>query len=326
VAAEKVKPLAVEYWSLWNRQIWRMPEGGRVVSLQTVREGTSVELAPRGAGAWAMHKPVEAPADSEQITKLLGQLRLFRADGIAAFPAVPENLANAKDQAVIRLGVEVPFPTTMPSLAAGAMPKELKVFTFHVVKVDGKVRAWMEGQPVTPVGEFSESFYADVTGELRDRTLAKIAPETIKQIRLVNGPDVTEYVTELARTEAGWRYTAGKYVDIDADKVREFLQDFAALKAERFAAYTDPGTLGLAQGQRRVELTDAKGQVVTMSLSDQGPAAGGRYAALSGVQGVAVLSAADGTKLDKTWKDFKKADKADKPEMPPMPMPGMMPQ
>lgn len=319
LAAEKVKPLTVEYWSLWDRQIWRLPEGGQIVSLQTTREGTSVELSAK-KGTWAMLKPVEASADAQQVAKLLGQLRLFRAEGIAAFPAVPENLAKATDQIVIRLGVEMPASTTMPSLIAGIMPKKLETFTFHAARVEGKVLAWMEGQPLTPVGEFSEAFYTDLTGELRDRTLTKLAPDSVRQIRITG----EQGTTELVRTDAGWKYTAGKYVDMDADKVREFLQDFGALKAERFAAHVDPGTLGVAQGKFRVELTDAKGQVVTMSLSDQGPATGGRFAAVSGVQGVAVISAADVTKLDKTWKDFKKADKADKPEMPPMP--GMMPQ
>ncbi|MEI7837002.1 MAG: DUF4340 domain-containing protein, partial [Planctomycetota bacterium] len=160
----------------------------------------------------------------------------------------------------------------------------------------------------------------DLTGELRDRTLTKLTPDTVKQIRITSGAEATE----LARTDAGWRYTAGKYVDMDADKIREFLQDLAAVKAERFAASSDPGTFGVAQGKLRVELTDAKGQVVTMNLSDRGPDTGGRYATVSGVQGVAVISAADVAKLDKTWKDFKKSDKADKTEMPPMPpMPGM---
>ena len=317
VAAEKVKPLTVEYWSLWDRQLWRLPAGGRIVSLQVARDGTPVELEARG-GAWTMLKPIESAVDAEQVNKLLSHLRLFRPDGMAAFPTVPEALAQAKDHAVIRLGVEMPAAALAPTSAPASSPapaKEVKTFTFHVVKVDGKVRGWMEGQPVTPVGDFAEAFYTDLTGELRDRTLTKLTPDTVKQIRITSGAEATE----LARTDAGWRYTAGKYVDMDADKIREFLQDLAAVKAERFAASSDPGTFGVAQGKLRVELTDAKGQVVTMNLSDRGPDTGGRYATVSGVQGVAVISAVDVAKLDKTWKDFKKSDKADKTEMPPMP-------
>ena len=316
VSAEKVKPLVAEYWTLLDRHIWQLPAGARPVSVQVAREGVSVELAAR-EGGWSMVKPIEAAVDAEQVGKLLGRLRSLRADGIAAFPAVPEAIANAKDQAVIRLGVEIPTPvsTSMPAQVAAALPKEVKTFTFHVVKVEGKVCAWVEGLAVTAVGEFAETFHADLTGELRDRTLSRIAPDQVKQVRLTSGQDVAE----LVRTEAGWRYAAGKYVDMDADKIRDFLQDVAAVKAERFVAHADPGTFGVAQGKNRVELTDVKGQVVTISLSDRGPNAGGRFATVTGVPGVAVISSADVMKLDKTWKDFKKSDKPDKTETPGMP-------
>lgn len=301
--AADVKPLLAEPHTLWNHTPYSLPEGGKIKRLDVKQDGKSVQLALDENDTWSMTKPVKAAADKDNVEAVVNQLKSLNAKSIVALgPKAHEEYAKGEDHITVRLGVESKSPTTQP-----ARKIETTHTTVHVVKRDGKVRAWVAGQEITAVGEFAEDLHSKLSAELRDRTVIEFEPEAVEKIRIVDG----KTVTELVRRQETWQYTGGKYIDIDGDKVKTFLKDVTEVRAEKFATYSsaDAGKFKAAAGKRKIELFGREDVICRIALSDTGPKGStARYATATGTQGVFVLSGPDVEKLAKTYKDFKKSE------------------
>jgi hypothetical protein len=179
-----------------------------------------------------------------------------------------------------------------------------------VAKDKGKSYVWQEAAKPVAVGELDKSLHEAVAAELRDRKVLEIDAAKAVALKM----DLDKLSMEFSRAGDVWRYTQDRFIKIDAKRVKEFLEQLAAIRAERFVYYGDKPELkryGLDKPAMTILVKTEAGKSIRLAISRTGPVATrGHYATSSEVPGVFVLTPSAKTRMTMSLKDFQK-DQAD---------------
>ena len=335
VKTDDLKALLGEPATYWDRTLLKLADGEKVARLQLRRIDETFTLARDANSDWSLSTPLAAPADSDQVNKVIDHIEGLSADKIVHLGGqVPDGFARAKEimQGIVTTERTPPPPepatqpttqaatqpatqATMPAATAPATrpttkpapkPKPIvKTYNVTVAKVSLHSYAWVSGGKIVAVGELAPSLYDDLAGELRNRRIWQIDPDKVRGIKLTADKDSLE----LKKDGKTWKYTVDEYVKIDASKVESFLKDIKEPSAKKFATHkapTDPSKFGLDKPWLKLDLTDEKGVTSSIALSHTGATkAEDRYGTASTTQGVFELEASTIEKMTKKLKDFK---------------------
>ncbi len=312
VKTSDAEKLLADPTSYWDRTLLTVPAAAKVTRLQLRRPDGTFTLARDANGDWAMTTPLETPADTDQVNKVLDRVESLRADKVVYVGAqAPEQYTKAKQIMQVVATTETPPPATQPTTASTAPatgPAAEPTKATHkitVAKVGLHAYAWVAGQEPLAVGEFPVTLYDDLAAGLRGGTVWEIDPESVRKVRILAGKDSIE----LVREGEDWKYTADTYVKIDAGKVGDYLDEVKEFEAERFVTHKapgKPGEYGLDKPWLTLKLIDAEGTEHTLTVSHSGQTdTEDRYATSSAAPGVFVLKASAVEKLGKKLKDFR---------------------
>jgi len=319
VATSDVSKLLAGAAEYWDRSLLKLPGEARITRILLARTDGTFELERDKLDAWRLTAPLAAKTETAAVEKIVGHLEDLTASKIVALGRkTPKKYAQADEIIRVKLTAvtepaSAPAPTTAPARPATqpatkpAAPKP-KTYSLRVVKVDGKSYAWVEGRKIVAVGEAASGLYDDLSAEVRDRKVLGVAGDEIENIRILTGKDVFE----LRRKKDAWEYTLDKYVRIDEAKVKDYLKQFADLKASKFATHKAPDPsevkkFGLDAPQMSVELRPRRGAVSRLVVAATGPdKVVNRYATATGTTGVFVLTNYAVLKMAGGLDDFKK--------------------
>lgn len=319
VRTSDLSALLAEPATYWNPELLKLPEGARATALELRRPDDTYALANKAGGDWTMTAPLTAQANQEQVNKILDSLENLKAEKIVYLGSkVPESYAKGKDimQVILTTVTDAATapttspadtqPATAPTTAPAATQPAVTTYKITVAKLGLHCYAWVDGGKRVTIGQFSLSFYNDLSGEMRGRSIWSIDPADIRRVRVVS---YSGSVT-LKRADEGWTYTPDPYVKIDADKVATFLKDIAELKTDRYvknATPTDLKEFGLDKPWLRLEMVDQAGKNISLTVSYTGKTTDkDRYAVSTSTPGVLLLPAETIDKFAKTLQDFKK--------------------
>ena len=351
VRSSELEPILAAPAVYWDTSLLSLPAGAKITRIELARPDGAFVLVRGEDDIWALKSPQTAPADAGQVAKIQDGLEGLSASKIVSLgKAAPPKFAQAKDliaATFITLAIErttqpasapLAAPATQsatrpatqgatsPAAAAATAPasrpvsgpttqKVTRSYTMHVARLDSHSYAWVDGGPLTPVGEFPSSLYDDLAAELRETRLLTLRADDVKDVKIAAGGATTELRMELGQ----WLCPADRAVKLDPTKVADFLKGLGDLKAERFVALK-PADAGLNDAMLTVELTLEKGEPVRIAVSGMGPQKSlSRYASVSGVESVAVLSVENIQKITKTLKDFAAAAPSEPPGQSPLP-------
>lgn len=321
VKTADLKPLLTAPAGYWDNKIFTLPTDGRITALTLRRPGETTVLVRGQDGTWAMEQPLRSAVDAAAVNKALDLLERVTAGKIVAFgDKLPAKYAAAKESLTAELTVETavapPAPASQPATATALRPAtapasgpssapavRTETVTLHLVRLDNAVYAWRDGLPIVAVGELAASAYADLSAEMRNRSVLRLLAADVDAVTITAGQESLR----LVREKGTWTYPADPYVKIDGEKVAAFLDQFKDVQAEKFvgASGANPAAFGL-QAPAVVFECATKSGVKRLSLAPAGPAgAKTRYAQAAGVEGVFVVGADLPDKLAKGLKDFK---------------------
>jgi hypothetical protein len=302
VDGEEAAALLREPASYYSPRLLELPADAEVTRIALERPDFTYVLVRRD-GTWRLREPVDAATDQARVDALLRELDPLTASSVLHLARdVPERYTAAEQHVTVRLTLEAE-PETRPEAAPAtgpAVPERVA----RVVKLEGKAYAWVESDGLQPVGAMSARFYDDLLAEYRSRNLTAVEPESVQDIRIATHDDAIE----LRREDDGWSCVEpDPYVQIDPDKIEEMLRGVDDLTAERFAAHgeVDPSRYGLDDPWLTVTLTCADAEPLMIVVSPSGADDGkNRYATMTGVKGVFLLSAEDAGKLARDLEYF----------------------
>ena len=312
----------------WDTTILKLPAGARAASLDIRRPDDSYSLVHDANSAWRLTAPLAAPANEEQINKILDSLEDLQAERIVNLgSSVPESYAKGKDimQVILTTTAEpatqpaTSQPTTQSATAPASQPVPaapatrpapakpvVKTYNITVAKIGLHCFVWVAGGKLVTIGQFPLTLYNELSGELRGRRVWSIDPARVRQVKVVSDADGVD----LKRDGDGWTCISDPYVKIDAEKVAAFLKDAGEIQADRYEQNSAPKDLdafGLDKPWLRLELVDEAGKKTVLIVSYTGKTADkDRYATTSSTPGVLLLPASAIEKFAKTLKDFKK--------------------
>jgi hypothetical protein len=176
-----------------------------------------------------------------------------------------------------------------------------------VVEDAGKSYVWRKGASPVAVGQMPAGFHGKLTAELRDRQILKFDPEQAVSFSVTLAG---KSPLEMIKAGDDWRYSADRFVKVDATKILGFLKNLSEMKALRFAEYTakpDPARYGLEVPAAEISVTFQSGQTSRLSISRAGPAGTpGHYAMSSEAPGVFVLAPGADMRISPAVTDFQK--------------------
>jgi len=120
VRTSDLTALLAEPATYWDTTILKLPAGARAASLDIRRPDDSYSLIHDANGAWRLTAPLAAPANEEQVNKILDSLEDLQAERIVYLGnRVPESYAKGKDimQVILTTTAE---PATQPATAPAA--------------------------------------------------------------------------------------------------------------------------------------------------------------------------------------------------------------
>lgn len=333
VATSDVEPLLGPAPGYWDTSLLKLADDARITSVSIERTDGKFRLERDKDDAWRLAEPLAADADAMAVDKIAGHLRDLGATKIIALAGkTPKGYAQAADPITVRFTAELPAPPTPatapsqptsgpatapatpgapgPATAPATRPAPPKTtsYALRAAKVDRKPCAWVLGRKIVAIGEVDAGVYDDLAAEVRDRKVMGAAGDDVENVRILTGKDVFE----LRRKNDTWEYTGDRYVKIDEEKVKKYLDEFKELKADKFAAHKTPAAeqvkeFGLDAPQMSVELRPRQGKLARLVVGSAGPGKGlSRYATATGVTGVFVLTDDTIGKLTKGLDDFKK--------------------
>ena len=178
--------------------------------------------------------------------------------------------------------------------------------TLLIARKDGKVYGAVAGSDV--VYELSEQVYDDAVAELHDRKIADFKVEDVTEVG-VSIADAPLVFTKSGATD--WKYQVDPLLPIDAEKVKQLINDIRDLKADRYVAYaaSDLGKFGLGAGTTNVTASLKDGRRIDLRISSQGPegdADNSRYATVADSNKVFLLKGEVADKFNKKLEDFEK--------------------
>ena len=175
-----------------------------------------------------------------------------------------------------------------------------------VIKDKGKSYVWRQGAKPVAVGELDKSLHEALAAELRDRKVLEIDADKAVSLKM----DLDKLAMEFSRAGDVWRYAQDRFIKIEAKKVKQFLEQLAGIKAERFVDYgkkPDLKRFGLDKPALIILVKTETGKAIRLAISRTGPVATrGHYASSSEVPGVFVLTPSAKTRMTKGLKDFRK--------------------
>ncbi len=315
VRTNDLSALLAEPATYWNPQLLKLPEAAHTTSLELRRPDDTYHLTHDAKGDWTMTAPLAAPANVEQINKILDSLENLKAEKIVYLGnTVPQSYAKSKDimQVIMTTVTDAPTapaasPTaTQPATAPATTQPVVTTHKITVAKLGLHCYAWVDGAKLVTIGQFALNLYNDLSGEMRGRSIWSIDPANIRRLRVASYSGSVN----LQRADNGWTYTPDPYVKIDTDKVATFLKDIAKLKTDRYVKNATPTNLkefGLDKPWLRLEMVDQTGKHISLTVSYSGKTTDkDRYAVSTSTPGILLLPAETIDKFAKTLKDFKK--------------------
>lgn len=327
VKTEALAPLLTEPAAYWTSTLLELPDPHTIRTLAVVR-GDSEMVLRNGEKGWSIVKPLVSDVDQEHLNKILDHLEKLTATKIVALgPKVPEEYRKVTDLISVALAVELPAAsqpatstargekpaasapsaTTQPATSqptATTAPKTV-TYALRIGRLNGQIFAWMENQKVVAVGLCSEQLFNDFSAELRQRTVLKIKGESVRRIAIEAGKD--SLTLQRGAEKDSWAAPSDRYVRIEPEKVANYLQGLERIQAVKFFGLNlgDVARFGLDKPWLRVELSGEDFSPIVVTLSNKGED-GGKYATVSGVPGVMLLSAEDAAKFARKLESFAK--------------------
>lgn len=305
----------------WEKTVFELPEDAEVTRVDLTRGIRTFTIEKQPEGEFKLLRPVAAAADADNVKALLDAVKTIRADKITSLgKAVPARFTKARP-IKLTLTYKQPIPAppeTKPAATAPAtkpatqpVPRAVKKSPVLLVAEDkGKSYVWQEAAKPVAVGELDKSLHEAVAAELRDREVLEIDAAKAVSLKM----DLDKLSMEFSRAGDVWRYAQDRFIKIDATKVKQFLDQLAAIKAERFVHYGDKPELkryGLDKPAMTILVKTEAGKSIRLAISRTGPVATrGHYATSSEVPGVFVLTPSAKTRMTMSLKDFQtpKAD------------------
>lgn len=315
VTADELAKLSRPSPAYRSRTIFELPDDARIVRVDLDRPDGKFTVEKTGDADFKLTAPVTAETDSANVDALLEALKSIRADKIVVLNNIlPKRFAEARGIRV-RLYRRTPVPTSMPATAPATQPstrpvkyRTSRAGSLVVIKDKGDSYVWMEKEagPFV-VGQLDGKFYDIFAAEMRHRAvLKKMDVGKIVSVKL----DMEKTSMELVRSGQVWRYSTDTLVKVDAEKIKRFLSDLSALKADWFADYSAKPNLlrfGLDKPAMTITMKTDDNKKFWLKLSRTGPVGTkGLYASGSDAPGVFVLTPATQKKMTKSMKDFRK--------------------
>jgi len=302
VPARDTGPLLASTACYYDPVLWQLPSGARVSRITMKRQDGTFELDGRGAEGtpWRLTKPLEAPADADNVNFILDRLDRLTATRIVSV-GVKTRAYYARGQGTISATFAVRPPGEAATQPAGGAR------TFGLSILEGKIYGWMEDDPLGRVGLFSRGLYGQFSAELRRRRILDFDPKTIDKIVIASG----KVRTTLDGTGGVWKYPGDPDLKIDPDKVSDFLADVGTLRALRFVVHEKANLsqykLDESGAWLVVDLAAKNQRKIRVIVSPRGSdETKNRFATADGVQGVFTVSAESAAKLARKLADFKK--------------------
>jgi hypothetical protein len=266
----QVQALSQNHLDFVNRTVLKL-DAGAVNLLQRHMGPDVLELA-RKDDAWHLTKPADERADDRAMQELLDRLSSLRAQRIAAYPA----------KELDPYGLDRPAAVLTIKLTGGAKPAE------HLIKV-GKVADEATGArfAVVDSGPAVAVLPGPVVRRLvaaplafRDRALARFADAD--RIDLEQGPRRAVF----ARVAGSWKLVEPVKADAEQDKVEDFINTLARLRADELVAErpaaADLKKYGLDRPEARWRLQSSDKEVLSLAVGKQEKDGPRRYARLAG--------------------------------------------
>ncbi len=298
-----VDALLQEPANYWHTKVLTLDEGTEIIRIEQVYRGVK-RVAARDANDWELVEPIPSPADVDGVEGILFQVRRLDGRKTTALGTIPDELRKSDTLVQLTLHTRTARDPNAPKTGT---------ITIYAALQDDKTMLWQAGQQPLAVREFAAGLHMDLTAELRKRDIIDTRAEKIREIRTAdpNGQTVT-----FTRTPSGWE-ASPKDAEFDSEQVDSLAGVLASLRPTRFAL-GKPGLAGrLAKDKpvRTLTIELEEDDKRTLTIYSTGPEdSDQRYATLSGVDAVLVLSAWQGEQL---LTDFKQ------PEEMPQPLRGM---
>jgi hypothetical protein len=281
VRTSDLTALLAEPATYWDPTILKLPAGARAASLDIRRPDDSYSLVHDANGAWRLTAPLAAPANEEQVNKILDSLEDLQAERIVYLGnSVPESYAKGKDimQVILTTTAE---PASQPATApAATAPATTRPATQPATQPAATAPATQPAttRPVTQPAPPRGPRPAEPVVQMHKITVAKLGLHcyvwveggklvTIGQFPLslyneLSGelrgrriwsidPASIRQVrvvwgaggVDLKRDGEGWTCLSDPYVKIDTEKVAAFLKDAGEIQADRYAQNSAPQDL-----------------------------------------------------------------------------------
>jgi hypothetical protein len=184
------------------------------------------------------------------------------------------------------------------------------VYRVMLTRQDGKTYACVDGRDL--VYELDNRVYDEVAAEMHATQIAKFDVASVVEVSFASKDGQLAF----RRTgEKNWQYAGDPLLPIDAEKVKEALNDFADLKTHRYVAYEadDMAAYGLQEGAPvdRVVITPEGGERIEILVSKKGPAGDpdrSRYATKVGTKQVFLLKGEQADKCARELEGFQKSE------------------
>ena len=263
----------------------------------TVTGKESYELVKKD-GKWSLVKPISAPADSDEVKKLLDKVaRVTASEFVTDAPKdlAPYGLEKPQLIAEMEMAPEKPKddPATKPATKPAKPPKPGKKHGLAIGKrVGDKLYAKLTGEPT--VFKVDGSTLKDLQPDLvtlRVKKVMRIAADDVTAVEL----ETAAGKASLAKKDDAWRMTAPLKGPADKDAVKKLLDAIADLKAESFKdGVAAPGVYGFDKPSAKITLRLAgKDQTATLLIGGKSPSREMTFVKSAAGLAVAVVKTAD---------------------------------
>lgn len=317
VSADGAAALAVELVAFLSREIQRFDRSG-ASSLEIVRGGIT-RTVQRVGSTWRFASPVQGASEATAVNNILSDLSNLRGRRVVALAS--ESASFGLDKPAVKVTTTVQPPakptTTRPAAsqpasdAADSGAEDATVEpspqpTFHTVLLsrhDGKVYAMKSGGAT--ICEVDGKVLDDLEAELLDTRVMSLEPS---QGRRLSFSGETTFAFEKQGDQ--WTLVGEASFQTDPAKITEIMTALSDLRAKHYTVYlgADLSKYGLDHPKTVIGIEADDDQKVSLLISAQGPADGGRYGCISTKNDrVFVIKAEDLPKLQKKAGDFQKA-------------------
>jgi Domain of unknown function (DUF4340) len=265
-------------------------ESIRIIRDHPVTGDAESFLLAREGERWFLREPVDAPADTTAVARLLNSLGNLRASGVvsrtdrsADFGLTDPTMRVVMTYAgipVIKAGDDGP-PVSSPS--------ETKTLELVVAQSLGWVYAKRTDSPV--IYRLLDGDYDVMRAEFRQQNVFDFEPSQATFASVGDGRGALSF----EKRGDGWVFSAEPDWPVDQKKVTDFVIKVAGMKLKRFVAYgaADLAAFGLDKPARTVSIRSEEGESVVLHISGQTcskDSDASVYAAMAGTNDVFLLT------------------------------------